>query len=40
MIGGAPVNQEYCDEIGADYYTDDATSASEVAAQILLERGK
>ena len=39
LIGGAPVNQEYCDEIGADYYTDDATSASEVAAKIILERG-
>ena len=22
MIGGAPVNQDFCDEIGADYYTD------------------
>lgn len=40
MIGGAPVNQEFCDEIGADYYTDDATSCSEVAAKIILERGK
>lgn len=35
MIGGAPVNQEYCDQIGADYYTDDATSASEVAYAIV-----
>lgn len=35
MIGGAPVNQEYCDQIGADYYTDDAASASEVAKEIL-----
>ncbi|MCI9093034.1 MAG: cobalamin-binding protein [Coprobacillus sp.] len=39
MIGGAPVTQDYCEEIGADYYTDDATSASEVAAQIILEKG-
>lgn len=35
MIGGAPVNQEYCDEIGADYYTDDAASAADVAKVIL-----
>lgn len=35
MIGGAPVNQDYCDDIGADYYTDDATSASEVAYAIV-----
>ena len=35
MIGGAPVNQDYCNEIGADYYTDDATSASEVAYAIV-----
>ena len=39
MIGGAPVTQEYCDEIGADFYTDDATSASEVAAKIIIEKG-
>lgn len=39
MIGGAPVTQAYCDQIGADAYTDDATSASEVAAQFILERG-
>lgn len=38
MIGGAPVNQEFCDEIGADYYTDDAASASDVAASILEGR--
>lgn len=35
MIGGVPVNQEFCDEIGADYYTDDAGSAAEVAQSIL-----
>lgn len=39
MIGGAPVNQAYCDQIGADAYTDDATSASEVAAKIIAEKG-
>lgn len=35
MIGGAPVNQDFCDAIGADYYTDDAASASDVAKAIL-----
>lgn len=35
MIGGAPVNQEYCDQIGADYYTDDAASAADVARSII-----
>lgn len=35
MIGGAPVNQAFCDEIGADYYTGDASSASDVAKSIL-----
>ena len=38
MIGGAPVNQEFCDEIGANYYTDDAASAADVAASILEGR--
>ena len=31
MVGGAPVNQSFADQIGADYYTEDATSAAEVA---------
>lgn len=31
MIGGAPVTQDFCDEIGADSYTPDAASAAEVA---------
>ena len=35
MIGGAPVTQEFCDSIGADYYTDDAASAADKAAEIL-----
>jgi corrinoid protein of di/trimethylamine methyltransferase len=34
MIGGAPVTQNYCDTIGADYYTADAASAGEVAYNI------
>lgn len=31
MVGGAPVTQEYADEIGADAYTPDAATAAEVA---------
>jgi methanogenic corrinoid protein MtbC1 len=31
MIGGAPVNQEFCDKIGADCYTVDAASAADAA---------
>lgn len=31
MVGGAPVNQSFAEQIGADYYTEDATSAAEVA---------
>ena len=37
MVGGAPVTNDFCIEIGADYYTDDATSAAEVAAKIIEE---
>ena len=33
MIGGAPINQEFCDKIGADCYTIDATSAAEKAVE-------
>ena len=33
MIGGAPVNQAFCDEIGADCYTVDAASASDKAVE-------
>lgn len=32
MIGGAPVTQNFCDQIGADAYTPDAASAAEQAA--------
>ena len=31
MIGGAPVTQAFCDEIGADVYTADAASAAQAA---------
>ncbi len=33
MIGGAPVTQEFADEIGADYYGPDATSGKEYARE-------
>ena len=33
MIGGAPVTQAFCDQIGADYYTPDAASAADAAAE-------
>ncbi len=35
MIGGAPVTQNYSDEIGADGYSPDAASAVDTAAQLL-----
>ena len=35
MVGGAPITQEYCNLIKADYYTADAASAAEVAVEIL-----
>ena len=38
MIGGAPVNESYKEEIGADYYTPDAASAAEVAKKAVEEK--
>ena len=35
MIGGAPVTQEYADEIGADAYTPDAGSAASKAIELV-----
>ncbi|MDL2236633.1 corrinoid protein [Christensenellaceae bacterium OttesenSCG-928-K19] len=35
MVGGAPVTQNFCETIGADYYASDAASASDVALSIL-----
>ena len=37
MVGGAPVTQDFCDRIGADAYTPDAASASEVAVALCRE---
>ena len=35
MIGGAPVTQAFCDEIGADGYAPDAASAADLAKTLL-----
>ena len=35
LIGGAPISQNFCDEIGADCYTDDAPSAAKAAVELL-----
>ena len=37
MVGGAPVNQDYCDSIGADCYTTDAASAADAAVALCKE---
>ena len=34
MIGGAPITQAYCDQIGADCYTPDAATAAEAALKL------
>jgi 5-methyltetrahydrofolate--homocysteine methyltransferase len=34
MIGGAPVTQDYCNEIGADGYSPDAASAVDLALKL------
>ena len=34
MIGGAPVTQAFCDEIGADGYAPDAASAADLAKEL------
>ena len=37
MVGGAPVDQRFCDRIGADAYTRDAATAAELAASFVKE---
>ncbi len=34
MVGGAPVTQAFCDQIGADVYTPDAATAADAAAEL------
>jgi len=35
MVGGAPVNQKWADEIGADGYSENALTAVNVAKELL-----
>ena len=35
MVGGAPITQEFADEIGADGYSEDAASAATLANQLI-----
>ena len=35
MVGGAPITQEFCDQIGADIYTEDGASAANAAEKVL-----
>lgn len=37
LIGGAPVTQKYCDEIGADGYAADASSAAQLALKFVTK---
>ena len=39
MVGGAPVTQAFCDQIGADCYTPDAASAAEAAVAFCRQAG-
>lgn len=34
MIGGAPITEKFCDQIGADKYTSDAASAADAAVEL------
>ena len=36
MVGGAPVTQNFCEQIGADSYTPDAASCADVAVQYCV----
>ena len=38
MVGGAPVNESFAKQIGADYYTPDAATCADVAKQAVLSR--
>ena len=35
MVGGAPINQEFADKVGADAYTADAASAAKKARELV-----
>lgn len=38
MVGGAPVNDSFAKQIGADFYTPDAATCADVAKQAVLSR--
>ncbi len=38
MIGGAPITQGFCESIGADYYTPNATACAETAEKICNDK--
>ena len=38
MVGGAVLNQEYADMIGADFYGADAPSAAKIANSVIVEK--
>lgn len=38
MIGGAPINDSFAKQIGADYYTPDAATCAEIAKKAVLEK--
>lgn len=38
MVGGAPVNESFAEQIGADFYTPDAATAAEVAKKAVLAK--
>ena len=39
LVGGAPISQSFCDEIGADAYTEDAASAAREAGRPCSAEG-
>jgi len=39
LVGGAPLTKRFCDEIGADGYSDNAPGAARVARGLLAARG-
>lgn len=38
MVGGAPLNDAFCKQVGADIYTPDAATAAEEAARVCLSK--
>ena len=40
MVGGAPVTQQFADDIGADMYAEDANAAARRAKEALSQRGQ